>query len=643
MNCLLKFCDNKKSLVTIMFLMTVVTVFLFLSLFPLRSNAAADRGDFIRIKLNPLPAENTFWEFFAPPSGQDGDFDVTVSSWTWLAQPYECALLLTEERAWAADREGITWVADGKILSTTTGNSLSSDLGAIGANWQNCTDTTLPACSMDGAGIDPVASVFNKSYSAGWTDECSGAECILSDSDTYYVPDVEILCEDTWMTCGAAETSCNTYNPGDLRTYACNSGDWTLCTGTATPDCVAGVCVAPAGLALEMSTSDSILSPSGTATITFTVKLSGAGIAGATINGISATSGTIAGSCTPTTAAGTCQLTYTAPAAVPGTNPVIISATDASNGVNTDSGPASTLISINGCPIGPPALIPLPSACVFPTICTSSSRRYQYLGGDNGINCTPSQFNCPDGCNATCDACLSCVSNTCVGVGAGTKWCDGAFVPGVLRDCPGAPCCPAAGPPPPPPCTSIITCTPTNTCSGIPGSMTIDVDCVDTGTCAAPTTTTANPCCSTNADCATGNSCDISTAYGTCVPCTGEGFAPTPSVASLCCDGLNLIDDGTGTMICSSKCDPNAPFFCNPSRGSVETLIQGGEKMIGYILGIIGSVALLLTIISGIMYMTSAGNEEKIASSKKILTGAIIGLAISLLSFSLLQLLISIL
>ncbi|MCK5084878.1 MAG: hypothetical protein KAQ64_04455 [Candidatus Pacebacteria bacterium] len=94
---------------------------------------------------------------------------------------------------------------------------------------------------------------------------------------------------------------------------------------------------------------------------------------------------------------------------------------------------------------------------------------------------------------------------------------------------------------------------------------------------------------------------------------------------------------------CAASCDPETSFFCNPLRGTVGTLVEGGEKMTGYILGLIGSVALLLIIISGIMYITSAGNEEKIASSKKILTGSVVGLAIALLAFSLLQVLLSIL
>lgn len=90
-------------------------------------------------------------------------------------------------------------------------------------------------------------------------------------------------------------------------------------------------------------------------------------------------------------------------------------------------------------------------------------------------------------------------------------------------------------------------------------------------------------------------------------------------------------------------CDPNTSFFCNTLEGTVDNIFEGGEKMIGYILGIIGSVTLLLIIIAGIMYITSAGNEEKIALSKKIITGAVVGLGIALLAFSLLQVILSVL
>ena len=55
-----------------------------------------------------------------------------------------------------------------------------------------------------------------------------------------------------------------------------------------------------------------------------------------------------------------------------------------------------------------------------------------------------------------------------------------------------------------------------------------------------------------------------------------------------------------------------------------------------YLLGLVGSIALLFLIIAGVMYMTAGGSEEKITTAKRILTGAIIGLGIVLLAYSLL-------
>jgi len=57
---------------------------------------------------------------------------------------------------------------------------------------------------------------------------------------------------------------------------------------------------------------------------------------------------------------------------------------------------------------------------------------------------------------------------------------------------------------------------------------------------------------------------------------------------------------------------------------------------LNYLLGLVGSIALLFLIIAGVMYMTAGGSEEKITTAKRILTGAIIGLGIVLLAYSLL-------
>jgi hypothetical protein len=56
-------------------------------------------------------------------------------------------------------------------------------------------------------------------------------------------------------------------------------------------------------------------------------------------------------------------------------------------------------------------------------------------------------------------------------------------------------------------------------------------------------------------------------------------------------------------------------------------------NIVNALLGIIGAVAVLMIIYGGIVYMTAAGNEEKIKMGKTVITGAIIGLVISLLAY----------
>ncbi|MFA6097083.1 MAG: pilin [Candidatus Paceibacterota bacterium] len=193
--------------------------------------------------------------------------------------------------------------------------------------------------------------------------------------------------------------------------------------------------------------------------------------------------------------------------------------------------------------------------------------------------------------------------------------------------------------PPDPDCPGCVPSGPENCAT--PG----DEDCANGADCADPSCPNGTSCggsnfcnggscveCVINSDCSSGEVCNA----GTCIPCTEDG-APSAS-ASLCCAGLNWVGG-----ICTSACDPKTGFYCNPLRGTVSDVVQGGQKLIGYVLGLIGSIALLFIVIAGMMYMTSAGNEERIASSKKMLTGAIIGVAIALLAYGFLQVILKIL
>jgi hypothetical protein len=72
--------------------------------------------------------------------------------------------------------------------------------------------------------------------------------------------------------------------------------------------------------------------------------------------------------------------------------------------------------------------------------------------------------------------------------------------------------------------------------------------------------------------------------------------------------------------------------FTNPlSTNSFEALIMG---IINWILGIVVSLAILFLIIGGLMYIVSAGDEERIKKAKNIILYSVIGLGIVILSWS---------
>lgn len=67
------------------------------------------------------------------------------------------------------------------------------------------------------------------------------------------------------------------------------------------------------------------------------------------------------------------------------------------------------------------------------------------------------------------------------------------------------------------------------------------------------------------------------------------------------------------------------------NRGLVEIL----GNIIQWILGLVGVVLLIMFIYGGVLYATSAGNEDKVETGKKVMLYAIIGVVIIALSFAL--------
>lgn len=133
------------------------------------------------------------------------------------------------------------------------------------------------------------------------------------------------------------------------------------------------------------------------------------------------------------------------------------------------------------------------------------------------------------------------------------------------------------------------------------------------------------------------------TAFSIAVPALAKGLL-TGTVTDTDCPQVSCTKDED----CGEKCicieggcvpaevttTPTAPpssTFNWPVQITPKEFIGG--RFIPAFLGFIGLMSFVFIIWGGIVYMTSAGNEEKIKSAKRTITYAIIGLAFALISY----------
>ena len=95
-------------------------------------------------------------------------------------------------------------------------------------------------------------------------------------------------------------------------------------------------------------------------------------------------------------------------------------------------------------------------------------------------------------------------------------------------------------------------------------------------------------------------------------------------------------------IVCA-QCGPDVGIPCNPISGTVDTFSEGIVVVIRYLLSIAGIITLTFMVISGVKYMVSFGNEEKMKSAKDALFSSATGLAIALLSYVILEAIVRIL
>lgn len=77
----------------------------------------------------------------------------------------------------------------------------------------------------------------------------------------------------------------------------------------------------------------------------------------------------------------------------------------------------------------------------------------------------------------------------------------------------------------------------------------------------------------------------------------------------------------------------DAPGFIADRTGGATSLRQLVLTIVNYVLTFLGVIAVLMIIYGGMLYVTAAGQQEKVDKGKKILMYTIIGIIIIMLSF----------
>lgn len=70
-------------------------------------------------------------------------------------------------------------------------------------------------------------------------------------------------------------------------------------------------------------------------------------------------------------------------------------------------------------------------------------------------------------------------------------------------------------------------------------------------------------------------------------------------------------------------------------------LREGVMAIVRVLLGFLGIIAIIIILYGGFVWLTSAGNEEKVGQAKKIITAGIIGLIIIFVSYAIAEFVIT--
>ncbi len=99
---------------------------------------------------------------------------------------------------------------------------------------------------------------------------------------------------------------------------------------------------------------------------------------------------------------------------------------------------------------------------------------------------------------------------------------------------------------------------------------------------------------------------------------------------------LNLLLVPVVFAVTSTQADLSQDIAQKSGYGSAtgSTLSETVGQIIRIILGLLGTIFLVLTVYAGVLWMTAAGNEERVTKAMSILKTSVIGLIIIIAAYS---------
>jgi len=147
-----------------------------------------------------------------------------------------------------------------------------------------------------------------------------------------------------------------------------------------------------------------------------------------------------------------------------------------------------------------------------------------------------------------------------------------------------------------------------------------------------------------NGSCAPTISCNSYLTKASCT--TGHCSWQVSTVTSNNTSGSTVTSDNTGgvkvkSATAAQNATPNiAPIKLTNPLGAVTSPQEIIGKIINSVMGIVGSIALLMFIFGGLTWMTSSGKAEQIKKGRDIIVWSAIGLVVMFMAYGLVRLLI---